>query len=116
MVEYTPGDDHEIIFENHIDYHREWVSPASVTYLIHRLVETESEFTSLLDRFTLFILPLVNPDGYEYSRLHDRMWRKTRSRTGGRNLFGDVSIDINLSFPMVQYIFSNFFRNVKELI
>ena len=39
----------------------------------------------------VFVLPVVNPDGYEYSRQHDRMWRKTRSRTGGRNLFGDVS-------------------------
>ena len=67
------------------------MSPAAVTYLIHRMVETKGEYDSLLDQFTVFVLPLVNPDGYEYSRQHDRMWRKTRSRTGGRNLFGDVS-------------------------
>ena len=70
---------------------REWVSPAAVTYLIHRMVETNGEYDSLLDQFNVFVLPMVNPDGYEYSRQHDRMWRKTRSRTGGRNLFGDVS-------------------------
>ena len=67
------------------------MSPAAVTYLIHRMVETEAEYDSLLAKFNVFVLPLVNPDGYEYSRQHDRMWRKTRSRTGGRNLFGDVS-------------------------
>ena len=67
------------------------MSPAAVTYLIHRMVETEGEYDSLLAKFNVFVLPMVNPDGYEYSRQHDRMWRKTRSRTGGRNLFGDVS-------------------------
>ena len=73
----------------HMKY-SEWVSPASVTYLIHRMVETEGEYNSLLDRFNVYILPVVNPDGYEYSRNHDRMWRKTRSRTGKKNLFGNV--------------------------
>ena len=67
------------------------MSPAAVTYLIHRMAETQGEYDSLLDQFNVFVLPMVNPDGYEYSRQHDRMWRKTRSRTGGRNLFGDVS-------------------------
>ena len=70
----------------------EWVSPAAVTYLIHRMVETEGEYDSLLSRFNVYILPVVNPDGYEYSRNHDRMWRKTRSRTGKKNLFGNVSL------------------------
>ena len=77
---------------------REWVSPAAVTYLIHRMVETEGEYDSLLAKFNVFVLPMVNPDGYEYSRQHDRMWRKTRSRTGGRNLFGDVSDDVWLFY------------------
>ena len=51
---------------------REWVSPAAVTYLIHRMVETEGEYNNLLDKFTFYVLPIVNPDGYEYSREHDR--------------------------------------------
>jgi len=79
---------------------REWVSPASVAYLIHRMVETEGEYDSLLDKFTVYILPVVNPDGYEYSRNHDRMWRKTRSRTGKKNLFGNEchGVDPNRNF------------------
>lgn len=79
---------------------REWVSPASVTYLIHRMVETEGEYDSLLDKFNVYILPVVNPDGYEYSRNHDRMWRKTRSRTGKKNLFGHEchGVDPNRNF------------------
>ena len=54
------------------------------------MVETEGEYDSLLDKFNVYLLPMVNPDGYEYSRNHDRMWRKTRSKTGGKNLFGQV--------------------------
>jgi murein tripeptide amidase MpaA len=79
---------------------REWVSPASVTYLIHRMVETEGEYDRLLSRFNVYILPVVNPDGYEYSRNHDRMWRKTRSRTGKKNLFGNEchGVDPNRNF------------------
>ncbi|KAE9415238.1 hypothetical protein Angca_005059, partial [Angiostrongylus cantonensis] len=36
--------------------------------------------TSSLNRFDWYIIPQVNPDGYEYSRISDRLWRKTRSR------------------------------------
>ncbi|VDM61605.1 unnamed protein product, partial [Angiostrongylus costaricensis] len=36
--------------------------------------------TSSLNRFDWYIIPQVNPDGYEYSRVSDRLWRKTRSR------------------------------------
>jgi len=79
---------------------REWASPAAVTYLIHRLVETEGEYDNTLERMTIYILPLANPDGYEYSRDHDRMWRKTRSKTGSRNLFGQAchGVDPNRNF------------------
>ncbi|CAG7680981.1 unnamed protein product [Allacma fusca] len=66
---------------------REWVSPATVTYVISQLLnETEtpenSKFSSgnkLVDLFDWYILPVVNPDGYEYSWTNSRMWRKTRS-------------------------------------
>ena len=32
------------------------------------------------------IMPLLNPDGYEYSHTHDRMWRKNRTpNSRGKN-------------------------------
>lgn len=27
-----------------------------------------------------YIMPVLNPDGYEYSHNYDRMWRKNRSK------------------------------------
>lgn len=32
-----------------------------------------------LANFDYWFVPLINPDGYEFSRTRDRMWRKTRS-------------------------------------
>lgn len=37
---------------------------------------------SVLDEYDFWIVPCVNPDGYEYTREADRMWRKTRSGSG----------------------------------
>ena len=47
------------------------------TYLINELLEGKG--SHFLDQLNFYILPLANPDGYEYSRYSDRMWRKTRS-------------------------------------
>lgn len=58
---------------------REWITPAVVTYLLHRLLEDpHADDTDLLDNLDWYILPVVNPDGYEYTRTGDRLWRKTR--------------------------------------
>lgn len=37
------------------------------------------ELDQLLRKYTLYIMPVLNPDGYEYSHTHNRLWRKTRS-------------------------------------
>ena len=33
---------------------------------------------SVLDSHDIYLMPSMNPDGYEFSRNTDRMWRKTR--------------------------------------
>jgi len=80
---------------------REWVSPASASYIIHKFVES-SELDLILQHYDVYVLPLANPDGYEYSRNHDRMWRKTRSKTGAKNLFGIecFGVDPNRNFGL----------------
>lgn len=47
---------------------REWIAPATALYLINQLVEHSSEHQDLLQDMDWYILPLVNPDGYEYSQ------------------------------------------------
>ncbi|KAH7728334.1 Protein Y18H1A.9 [Aphelenchoides avenae] len=65
---------------------REWVSPAAVIYFIHQLVtgyERDQQLQQLVDRLDWYLVPLLNPDGYEYSRSSAdpeiRLWRKNRS-------------------------------------
>ena len=57
---------------------REWISPATVTYIIRDLV-TNQRHDNMLDQYDFFILPVVNPDGYEYTHTTDRLWRKNRA-------------------------------------
>jgi murein tripeptide amidase MpaA len=72
---------------------REWVSPATVTWMLKELVENDAAHPDLLDNMDWFFLPSANPDGYAYSRDHNRMWRKTRSNNGG--ILGCKGVDAN---------------------
>ena len=58
---------------------REWISIASTFVFIEKLMDEPQ----ILDQFEFAIMPLVNPDGYEYSRTRNRMWRKNRRAGGG---------------------------------
>jgi len=60
---------------------REWISPASTMYLIRELVTGNN---AALNKYDFHILPVFNPDGYEYTRTggRARLWRKTRSGNG----------------------------------
>ncbi|EJD74733.1 carboxypeptidase A1 [Loa loa] len=65
---------------------REWVSPSTVLYMIDQLVtkyDVDPQIQRLVDELDWFIVPLLNPDGYEYTRSSTnpevRLWRKNRS-------------------------------------
>ncbi|CAB3249325.1 unnamed protein product [Arctia plantaginis] len=59
---------------------REWVTTPVALYIINQLV-VDIVDRQLTESFDWVIIPLANPDGYEYSMVQDRMWRKTRSRS-----------------------------------
>ncbi|KAK0089529.1 hypothetical protein PV325_006862 [Microctonus aethiopoides] len=58
---------------------REWISIAVATYILSQLVEKNTSYTKLLDKTDWMIMPVANPDGYEFTHTGDRLWRKTRS-------------------------------------
>uniref|UniRef100_A0AAG5DUP9 Zinc carboxypeptidase A 1 n=1 Tax=Anopheles atroparvus TaxID=41427 RepID=A0AAG5DUP9_ANOAO len=56
---------------------REWISPASCTFVLNELLtSTRADVRYLADNFNWFIFPVVNPDGYRYTFEADRLWRK----------------------------------------
>ncbi|XP_045451565.1 carboxypeptidase B-like [Melitaea cinxia] len=72
---------------------REWISAAVVTYLADQLVRTFHEQPDSVTNKDWYILPVLNPDGYEYTHTDDRMWRKNRAQYGEC-----MGVDLNRNF------------------
>ncbi|XP_012226692.1 zinc carboxypeptidase-like isoform X2 [Linepithema humile] len=59
----------------------EWISPATVIYILHQLLtSTDPNVRAMAESHDWYIVPLVNPDGYKYSHTTDRLWRKSRGQ------------------------------------
>ncbi|XP_032063236.1 carboxypeptidase A2-like isoform X1 [Aythya fuligula] len=70
---------------------REWVTQASAMWIAKKLASdygNDPSITSLLDKMDVFLLPVTNPDGYEFTHTTNRMWRKTRSKHAGSLCIG----------------------------
>ncbi|MEP0845628.1 MAG: hypothetical protein HRF50_02280 [Phycisphaerae bacterium] len=73
---------------------REWIAVMVPMYIADRMIETydtDSAVAALLDEAVVYVVPIANPDGYEYSRTTDRYWRKNRRNNGG----GIYGVDLN---------------------
>jgi Zinc carboxypeptidase len=76
-------------------YHaREWAATEVALRLIRYLSQTpapDARADSLVKRRDIWVLPVVNPDGYEYTFTTDRLWRKNRRP----NNDGSFGVDLN---------------------
>ena len=83
---------------------REWISVTTACFLASKLPADykagDQDVKKLLDNYDVYILPVANPDGYEYTHTKDRLWRKTRSRhlPYGISIFGCRGVDPNRNF------------------
>ena len=80
---------------------------AGVTYSDPNYTIPADEVADIFDRIELILLPLVNPDGRDFSRTAanstDQKWRKNRRRV---RPLGDphcVGVDINRNFPIAWF-------------
>jgi hypothetical protein len=95
-VTYEEEDEPDILFMGGT-HAREWISVEVPFYLALYLVDaysTDPDVKQLVDSREIWIVPIVNPDGLEYSRTVDRNWRKNR-RDNGDGTFG---VDPNRNF------------------
>ncbi|KAL0820431.1 hypothetical protein ABMA28_006305 [Loxostege sticticalis] len=89
-ISSDPSAGNPIIFIDAGIHAREWVAPAMALYLIHRLTNDPDAIHNELKGVDWYILPVVNPDGYEFTRSNksNRLWRKTRSKSKSSDCFG----------------------------
>jgi hypothetical protein len=76
-----------------------WMSTASALYVAFKIANGKDELSQKLrSKYRWYFLPVVNPDGYDYSHETDRFWRKTRRLfdRGDRTCAG---VDMNKNFP-----------------
>jgi predicted deacylase len=78
---------------------REWIGNELAVAFIDYLLQNHSsnpKVLKTLTKNTLYIVPCLNPDGFEYSRTHFSFWRKNR-RPNGDGTFG---VDLNRNFSV----------------
>nr|CAD7449348.1 unnamed protein product [Timema bartmani] len=76
---------------------REWIAPSMALYIINQLVERQEGTEELTAKVDWHIIPVINPDGYEYTHTKDRLWRKNRSKIKSSHCRGtDPNRNFNL--------------------
>jgi Predicted carboxypeptidase len=110
---------------------REWAPPTAVTNLISALLEafvagspitrgsavrSADDVRAIINNVDLFVAPMINPDGYDFSQAHDaggpvgnrpsRGWRKNRrpapsSLPSGCAAADAIGVDINRNFDVL---------------
>lgn len=78
---------------------REWIAPATVAYLANELLKDTPRSRQLRGNFTFTFIPVLNVDGYAFTRdklSGDRFWRKNRQTTKDPRCAG---VDLNRNFP-----------------
>jgi murein tripeptide amidase MpaA len=80
-----------------LQHAREAIGGSSMIFLMQYLCEnyaSDSRVKNLVDNREIFIIPCMNPDGWEYNRLNGGAgsgWRKNRRNNGG----GSYGVDLN---------------------
>lgn len=78
---------------------REWIGNELAIKFIDYVINNyrfNPKLKEALTRNTLYMVPCLNPDGFEYSRNHFSFWRKNRRNNGD----GTYGVDLNRNFSV----------------
>ncbi|XP_039431184.1 zinc carboxypeptidase-like isoform X1 [Culex pipiens pallens] len=82
-VKLSRRPDNKAIFVEGGIHAREWISPATATFILNQLItSTDPRIVNLATNYDWFFFPVVNPDGYKFTFEGDRLWRKNRKPYG----------------------------------
>lgn len=73
---------------------REWISSEMALRVLETLAGDPPDPGTLAQR-DVWVIPVVNPDGFQYSFDSTRLWRKNRRVNGD----GSVGVDLNRNYP-----------------
>ncbi len=93
------ADEKPALFYTGTIHAREWIGhelAIEFTKYILENIQHDPTLQKYLKKSTIYMVPCVNPDGYEYSRTHFSFWRKNRRV----NADGSYGVDLNRNFPI----------------
>ncbi|ALO43440.1 M14 family zinc carboxypeptidase [Pseudoalteromonas phenolica] len=96
-LDVTYADDKPALLYTGTIHAREWIGNELAIKFIQYVIDNyrfNPKLQTALTRNTLYMVPCLNPDGFEYSRNHFSFWRKNR-RNNGDGTFG---VDLNRNF------------------
>ena len=105
-LDVTYADDKPALLYTGTIHAREWIGNELAIKFIQYVIDNyrfNPKLQTALTRNTLYMVPCLNPDGFEYSRNHFSFWRKNR-RNNGDGTFG---VDLNRNFD------AKFMRNTN---
>ncbi|CAG7696150.1 unnamed protein product [Allacma fusca] len=83
------NDTKPVVFIDANIHAREWITSAVATFVIDSLLNgTNTNLTSFLNDFDIYVLPVLNPDGFVFTHQSNRLWRKTRSNYSSTSCLG----------------------------
>jgi len=78
-VSFSKANENRAVFIEGGIHAREWISPATVTYLLNEILRSDNAaIRKMAESYDWYVFPNFNPDGYVYTFEHNRLWRKTR--------------------------------------
>uniref|UniRef100_A0A8W7PG46 Peptidase M14 domain-containing protein n=1 Tax=Anopheles coluzzii TaxID=1518534 RepID=A0A8W7PG46_ANOCL len=81
---------------------REWAAMTSAIYIIHELVRNSNSYPDATN-YQWVVIPIANPDGYDYTKSTDRFWRKNRTP----QTVVDFGTDLNRNFDYMWDVLIN---------
>jgi len=77
------------------EHAREWLPPMFCVWLAEQLTSGDEAAAKVLNDYDVYILPVMNVDGYVFSQSGSNMWRKSRKTNAGSTCIGT---DLNRNY------------------